>query len=119
VDQWQGSIEQYLVSQATSASGAAKDATEHAPDDLAAHFASHRAGCALDQLFAGRGAAGARAAAENGAQAVEQAAAGWRRRCGVVPWRGRVTILAALVPLVGTAVVLIPAILFLFFTGST
>lgn len=37
---------------------------------------------------------------------------------GALIWGG-VTILAALVPLVGTAVVLIPAILFLFFTGST
>ncbi|MBI5793768.1 AI-2E family transporter [Candidatus Uhrbacteria bacterium] len=37
---------------------------------------------------------------------------------GALIWGG-LTILAALVPLVGTAVVLVPAILFLFFTGST
>lgn len=36
---------------------------------------------------------------------------------GALIWGG-VTILAALVPLVGTAVVLIPAVLYLFFTGS-
>lgn len=36
---------------------------------------------------------------------------------GALIWGG-LTILAALVPLVGTAVVLVPAILFLFFTGS-
>lgn len=37
---------------------------------------------------------------------------------GALIWGG-LTILAALVPLVGTAVVLVPAILYLFFTGST
>ncbi|MFA4845243.1 MAG: AI-2E family transporter [Patescibacteria group bacterium] len=37
---------------------------------------------------------------------------------GALIWGG-LTILAALVPLVGTAVVLVPAILFLFFTGAT
>jgi predicted PurR-regulated permease PerM len=37
---------------------------------------------------------------------------------GALIW-GMLTILAALIPLVGTGLVLIPAILFLFFTGST